>query len=64
MQSEYLRAPAVCARYGISRSTMYARIADGFPKPMHLFGGRCAVWKVSELVAYEEVCAARRSGQK
>lgn len=60
MQPEYLRAKAVCARFGISRSTLYARIADGFPKPIHLLGGRCSVWSVSELVAYEELCAAQR----
>lgn len=62
MQPEYLRAKDVCARYGISKSTLYARIADGFPKPMHLLGGRCSVWKVSELVAYEERCAGLRVG--
>ena len=48
MQPEYLRAPAVCTRYGISRSTLYARIADGFPKPVHLLGGRCAVYVESK----------------
>jgi predicted DNA-binding transcriptional regulator AlpA len=60
MNPEFLRTAAVCARYGISRSTLYARMGDGFPKPIHLLGGRCAVWKVSELAAYEDACVARR----
>lgn len=62
MHNEYLRTGAVLARYGISRTTLYARIKDGFPQPIQLMGGRCVVWKLAELVAYEEACAARRGG--
>jgi predicted DNA-binding transcriptional regulator AlpA len=60
MEQEFLRTRAVCARYGIARSTLYQRLKDGFPKPIFLRGGRCAFWKLSELVAYEAECAMQR----
>ena len=39
-----LRLPAVKARTGLSRSTIYLRISEGrFPKPISL-GGRAVGW--------------------
>jgi len=39
-----LRLPAVKARSGLSRSTIYLRISEGrFPKPVSL-GGRAVGW--------------------
>jgi len=39
-----LRLPAVKARTGLSRSTIYLRISEGrFPKPVSL-GGRAVGW--------------------
>ena len=40
-----LRLPQVKARTGLSRSTIYARIAKGaFPKPVQLGGPRAVGW--------------------
>lgn len=42
--SAFLRLPAVEARTGLKRSTLYARIAAGtFPKPYKL-GARASGW--------------------
>ena len=44
-----LRLPAVKARTGLSRSTIYLRIAEGrFPKPVSL-GGRAVGWIEAEV---------------
>ena len=44
-----LRLPAVKARTGLSRSTIYVRVADGdFPKPISL-GGRAIGWIEEEI---------------
>ena len=44
-----LRLPAVKARTGLSRSTIYLRISEGtFPKPVSL-GGRAVGWVDSEI---------------
>jgi prophage regulatory protein len=50
MNSEYLlRLPQVLARVGLSRSTVYQRMADGlFPVPVSL-GERAVAWKSSEI---------------
>lgn len=50
MQSCFmLRLPAVIARTGLSRSTIYQRMADGkFPKPVSL-GSRAVGWVDSEI---------------
>jgi prophage regulatory protein len=41
------RLPAVLARTGLSRSTIYKKIADGeFPKPV-LLGKRAVAWRSS-----------------
>jgi len=49
MALSFLRLPAVKNRTGLSRSTIYLRIADGtFPKPVNL-GGRAVGWVESEV---------------
>jgi prophage regulatory protein len=59
MVSTILRRPAVSARTGQSRSTIYLQIADGvFPKPVNL-GPRSVGWPEAEIDA---VNAARIGG--
>lgn len=49
MATAILRLPAVKARTGLSRSTIYLRIAEGsFPKPVSL-GGRAVGWIEAEI---------------
>ena len=49
MASTILRLPAVKARTGLSRSTIYLRISEGrFPKPISL-GGRAVGWVEDEI---------------
>ena len=49
MADMILRLPAVRSRTGLSRSTLYQRIADGsFPKPINL-GERAVGWLASEV---------------
>ena len=49
MSHTILRLPAVKARTGLSRSTIYLRIAEGsFPKPVSL-GGRAVGWIEAEV---------------
>jgi len=49
MTHNMLRLPAVKARTGLSRSTIYLRISDGsFPKPVSL-GGRAVGWIEAEV---------------
>jgi prophage regulatory protein len=44
-----LRLPAVKSRTGLSRSTIYQRVADGtFPKPVSL-GARAVGWIEAEI---------------
>ena len=44
-----LRLPAVKAKTGLSRSTIYLRVAQGtFPKPVGL-GGRAVGWLEAEI---------------
>ena len=44
-----LRLPAVKARTGLSRSSIYLRVAQGrFPKPISL-GGRAVGWIEAEI---------------
>lgn len=48
-----LRRKQVEARTGLSRSTIYARIAEGsFPRPIDLGGGRAVGWIESEINAW------------
>lgn len=49
MSETLLRLPAVKSRTGLSRSTIYKRIADGaFPKPVSL-GPRAVGWLKTEI---------------
>ena len=49
MATEILRLPAVKARTGLSRSTIYLRISEcEFPKPISL-GGRAVGWVEGEI---------------
>lgn len=55
-----LRLPAVKTRTGLSRSTIYLRIAEGiFPKPVSL-GSRAIGWPDGEVAALN---AARIAGK-
>jgi prophage regulatory protein len=48
--NSFLRLPQVKARTGLSRSTIYARIAQGsFPKPVPLGGARAVGWIESQI---------------
>jgi len=49
MANAVLRLPLVKARTGLSRSTIYLRIAEGsFPKPVSL-GARAVGWLEAEI---------------
>ena len=59
MPETILRLPAVQARLGLGRSTIYAHIDDGLcPKPVKL-GARAVGWPSSEISA---ITAARVAG--
>lgn len=48
-----LRRKQVESRTGLSRSTIYARIAEGsFPRPIDLGGGRAVGWLEAEINAW------------
>lgn len=48
-----LRRKQVESRTGLSRSTIYARIAEGsFPRPIDLGGGRAVGWVEAEIEAW------------
>lgn len=54
MQITILRLPAVKARTGLSRSTLYARISEGtFPAPVSL-GARAVGWQESDVQSWLE----------
>jgi prophage regulatory protein len=45
-----LRLPSVTARTGLSRSSIYGKVADGsFPRPLVLGGGRAVGWIESQV---------------
>ncbi len=49
MAHRILRLPAVKARTGLSRSTIYLRVSeDNFPRPVQL-GGRAVGWVEAEI---------------
>ena len=61
-----LRLPAVKARTGLSRSTIYLRAAEGkFPKPVSL-GARAIGWIDAEVDAWlsGQIEVSRRNQQK
>ena len=52
MANMILRLPAVKTRTGLSRSTIYLRVAEGrFPKPISL-GARAVGWGDAEVEAW------------
>ena len=62
MAKVVLRFPLVKARIGLSRSTIYLRIAEGsFPKPV-ILGDRAVGWLESEIESWlsSRVEASRR----
>jgi prophage regulatory protein len=57
----FLRRSAVEGRTGLSRSSIYDRIAAGeFPKPVPL-GGRSVGWLESEIVEWQKARIAERA---
>ncbi|WP_227288069.1 AlpA family transcriptional regulator [Boseongicola sp. H5] len=60
MSERILRRPDVETLVGLSRSTLYAMIADGtFPKPLKL-GKRAVGWRASDIDAWlESRCVER-----
>jgi prophage regulatory protein len=63
MMHTILRLPAVKARTGLSRSTIYLRVAEGaFPRPVSL-GGRAVGWLESEIQDWlqRRIDASRRA---
>jgi len=67
MATFILRLPAVKARTGLSRSTVYLRIAENkFPKPVRLgVGGRAVGWIEEEINKWleEQIANSRLAGQ-
>lgn len=62
MATSILRLPAVKARTGLSRSTIYLRISEGsFPKPVAL-GGRAVGWVENEVADWlnQQIEASRK----
>ncbi|MGB0503932.1 MAG: helix-turn-helix transcriptional regulator [Thalassolituus sp.] len=54
MTSRIIRLPEVITHTGLSRSTIYARIAeDQFPRPVSL-GGRLVGWHESDIQQWIE----------
>ena len=54
-----LRLPAVKAATGLSRSTIYKRIASGaFPKPIPL-GDHAVGWTASDINAWIQQCVTK-----
>lgn len=54
---EWIPAPAVCSRYGKSRSWLYRAMHDpklGFPKPMRLGERAPMLFKLSEIKRWED----------
>lgn len=63
MQATILRLPAVKARTGLSRSTIYLRISEGkFPRPISL-GSRAVGWIEAEVNGWlnQQIAASRKS---
>jgi len=62
----FLRLPEVMARTGLSRSTIYVRLAEGrFPEPVRL-GPRAVGWIESEIDAWmqERIDRSRGGGDE
>lgn len=62
MSVSIIRLPAVKALTGLSRSTIYQRVAAGnFPKPVNL-GARAVGWLASEVDAWLAAQVERSRG--
>ncbi len=64
MVTAILRLPAVKARTGLSRSTIYLRISeDSFPRPISLGGRRAVGWIESEIDEWleQQIEASRKT---
>ncbi len=62
----FLRLPEVMARTGLSRSTIYVRLAEGrFPQPVAL-GGRAVGWIEAEVDEWvrERIAESRFEGER
>ncbi len=62
----FLRLPEVMARTGLSRSTIYVRVAAGrFPRPVAL-GGRAVGWIEAEVDEWvrERIAESRFDGER
>jgi prophage regulatory protein len=65
MAHNILRLPAVKARTGLSRSTIYLRISEGrFPTPVSL-GGRAVGWIEAEVNEWlnQQIEASRKAAR-
>ena len=65
MSTNILRLPAILARVGLSRSTIYLRISEGrFPRPISL-GGRAVGWVESDVNDWidQQIEVGRRATQ-
>ena len=65
MATAILRLPIVKARTGLSRSTIYLRVAEGsFPRPVNL-GGRAVGWIEAEIESWiaQQIEATRGSSK-
>ena len=61
VQNTILRLPTVKARTGLSRSTIYQRVAEGtFPTPINL-GDRAVGWLEAEIEAWISALIKRRN---
>ncbi|MGH8322809.1 MAG: helix-turn-helix transcriptional regulator [Steroidobacteraceae bacterium] len=63
MADSILRLPAVKTRTGLSRSTIYLRVAQGtFPRPVSL-GGRAVGWVDGEIQSWlaERIAVSRKT---
>ena len=64
MQQQILRLPAVKSQSGLSRSTIYLRIAQGlWTKPISL-GGRAVGWPSSEIASLNASRIAGKTDQE
>lgn len=64
MSSVLLRIPAVIALTGLSRSSIYARIAKGsFPRQVDLGGGRAVGFIQAEIEDWIDSRIAQRHGE-
>jgi len=62
--TQILRRKQVELRTGLSRSTIYARIAENlFPRPINLGSGRAVGWLESEIEEWVEARISERSNE-